>query len=233
MKFLKKMLALICAISISLTSIPVSIYGDSSINQKSTELSELTVFAGLFSHDPVKKAAIMKSATAELIKGSDNIYYAEIKNLNMLAYLRISGLTKSESAQVQIIDMADQENIAGLDLNVKKGYGYRVEGAKLVQIQDNQKAFVTLETTKQMTKMLKAYYGTGVYKMIVTDGGLSKEYYLLISENKKSAEYLPDDISLLNSQGTELEEQYQYAKGITTKKRGTCSLWKSDKTSNS
>ena len=217
MKFLKKMLALICAISISLTSIPVSIYGDSSINQKSTELSELTVFAGLFSSKPATQSVKLKSATAKLIEGSDNIYYAEIKNLSMLAYLRISGLTKSESAQVQIIDMADQENIAGLNLNVTKGHGYRVEGGKLVQIQDNQKAFVTLETTTQMTKMLKAYYGTGVYKMIVTDDGLSKEYYLLISENKKSAEYLPDDISLLNSQGTELEEQYQYAKGITTK----------------
>ena len=216
MKKIKRLLAVLCSIAILFTMIPLSVLAESS--EKSVKIKDLYVAVGMPQFTPFDAWGTrrMKAVKAKVI-GDSNIYFAEVTN-PPLAYTRISGTLEDAKADVDICDMTDPENGAKVDLTVTKGTGFTNEVAanKYKAIEASENPFSTLLKSTDRNKLLKAYYGTCVYKITVKNEQKSQEYYLVLSSNKElQNSYLPKTVTLKNVQGEDLADAYQFGKGIT------------------
>ena len=204
-----------------ISAIPIAVFAD--VKTDSTALNSLYTAVGDSDFSPLETwGSKMRACKAEKI-GNSNVWYGTIDKLAQSLCLRISGTIESAEADVNVYDMTDPENKSGVELTVTKGVGFcdtkvKNEAGKSCykQLDASENPFTTSLVLKQNTiAFLKAYSGTAVYKIVVTNAENREEYYLVLSVNGLWSDELPQNILLKNAIGENLQEQYQFGKNIS------------------
>lgn len=221
MRKLKKLIAILCCVVMVISAIPIAVFAD--VKTDSTALNSLYAAVGDSDFSPLETwGSKMRACKAEKIENS-NVWYGTIDKSAQSLYLRISGTIESAEADVNVYDMTDPENKSGVELTVTKGVGFcdtrvKNEAGKSCykQLDASENPFTTSLVLKQNTiDFLKAYSGTAVYKIVVTNAENREEYYLVLSVNGLWSDELPQNILLKNAIGENLQEQYQFGKNIS------------------
>lgn len=198
----KKIRLFIFSFFFSIFFMGISVYAES----PSVELSGLHVYLG--------SANFSEKSTyeGEVKKIDDTTYYTEVpggKNgVNARHWMRITGSRVSPSAEVAFVEAADEENAMGKDYSISYDESFFTKYK--IPVPEKGNPFVsTARGMAMMNKIPVVSQGTSVFKITVTDGGLSKDYYLYVSvkvlEGRNS---LPDEITLLNGKdGAALTEE--------------------------
>lgn len=195
---MKKIRLFIISCFLSIFFMGISVYAES----PSVELSELHVYLGNQSF----MAASTKECAVEKIDGTT--YYAEADgyNVNSIPCIRITGSRISPSAEVKFVEAADEENAMKKDYSIS--YEKNFFEQYKIPLPENENPFVSA-SRGNMFKVPRVSIGTSVFKITVTDGGLSKDYYLYVTAKLEDTGHrrLPDKMTLLNGKdGTELGE---------------------------
>lgn len=198
----KKIRLFIFSFLFSIFFMGISVYAES----PSVELSGLHVYLG----NPNFSAAATLEGEAEKI--DDTTYYIEVpggKNgVNGKHWMRITGSRVSPSAEVAFVEAADEENAMGKDYSISYGESFFTKYK--IPVPEKGNPFVsTARGMAMMNKIPVVSQGTSVFKITVTDGGLSKDYYLYVSVKvADGGGYLPDKMTLLNGEdGTALTKE--------------------------
>lgn len=229
MKKIRRIVAYLCAfILIASSLVPAQAVSaapeQAGVKGTSTDIEELSVGMGN-SGNVFDQNLTMYSA--EQI--ADNLFYIYMPDQGTNG-VRFTGVLSSSSAELTVTDIADPANKRGRNTAVEYDYGYRpIENGekvgKRIEPEDveGKRPFHTLEMIPPAgdgKAMMYLPLGSGCYRLTVTDGDQIKDYYVILSlraKTKSSVPYanMPDEIRLLDKDYKELDETYQYAKGIT------------------
>ncbi len=198
---------------------------DNEENSQSTDIKELTVGLDLFTR-PLSDKNMWFYKSKQI---SDNIFYVDAGSEQNFGDLRFTGVLSSSDAEVKITNMSDPDGIGDEYTSVEYDYAFRpkesgTRGGEKIDNLNGERPFHSLSRKSDVpgSTMMELPRGGALYKLTVTDGNNSKDYYVIISFRAKAENdvtkdrvNMPDTINLLDKNSIPLEDKYQYAKNIT------------------